>query len=66
MSGEDTELDRTVVDQIGDPLQHLLRNSADHGLESAELRKERGKPETGSDPLKRIPGRQQRYHRSWR
>ena len=47
MSGEDTELDRTVVDQIGDPLQHLLRNSADHGLENAELRKERGKPETG-------------------
>lgn len=48
MSGEDTELDRTVVDQIGDPLQHLLRNSADHGLESAEVRKERGKPEVGS------------------
>ena len=48
MSGEDTELDRTVVDQIGDPLQHLLRNSADHGLESAELRKERGKPEIGT------------------
>lgn len=48
MSGEDTELDRTVVDQIGDPLQHLLRNSADHGLESSELRKERGKPETGT------------------
>ena len=48
MTGEDTELDRTVVDQIGDPLQHLLRNSADHGLESAEVRKERGKPETGT------------------
>lgn len=48
MTGEDTELDRTVVDQIGDPLQHLLRNSADHGLESGEVRKERGKPETGS------------------
>ena len=47
MTGEDTELDRTVVDQIGDPLQHLLRNSADHGLESAEVRKQRGKPETG-------------------
>ena len=47
MSGEDTELDRTVVDQIGDPLQHLLRNSADHGLESAEIRKERGKPAIG-------------------
>lgn len=48
MSGEDTELDRTVVDQIGDPLQHLLRNSADHGLETAEVRRERGKPETGA------------------
>ena len=48
MTGEDTELDRTVVDQIGDPLQHLLRNSADHGLENTELRKKRGKPETGS------------------
>ena len=48
MSGEDTELDRTVIDEIGDPLMHLLRNSADHGLESAEVRKERGKPEVGS------------------
>lgn len=48
MSGEETELDRTVVDEIGDPLMHLLRNSADHGLESAEVRKERGKPEIGS------------------
>ena len=48
MSGEDTELDRTVVDEIGDPLMHLLRNSADHGLESAETRAERGKPEIGS------------------
>ena len=47
MSGEETELDRTVVDEIGDPLMHLLRNSADHGLETAEVRKERGKPETG-------------------
>lgn len=48
MTGEDTELDRTVIDEIGDPLQHLLRNSADHGLESKALRKERGKPEQGS------------------
>ncbi|MCR5304391.1 MAG: chemotaxis protein CheA [Lachnospiraceae bacterium] len=48
MTGEETELDRTVVDEIGDPLMHLLRNSADHGIESAEVRKERGKPETGS------------------
>ncbi len=48
MTGEDTELDRTVVDEIGDPLMHLLRNSADHGLESAEVRAQRGKPEVGS------------------
>lgn len=48
MSGEETELDRTVVDEIGDPLMHLLRNSADHGLESAEVRKQRGKSEVGS------------------
>ena len=48
MSGEDTELDRTVIDEIGDPIMHLLRNSADHGLESAEIRKERGKSEVGS------------------
>ena len=48
MSGEDTELDRTVVDQIGDPLQHLLRNSADHGLESEEVRVQRGKPAKGA------------------
>lgn len=48
MTGEDTELDRTVVDEIGDPLMHLLRNSADHGLESAEIRAKRGKPEVGS------------------
>ena len=48
MTGEQTELDRTVVDEIGDPLMHLLRNSADHGLESAEVRAQRGKPEVGS------------------
>ena len=52
MTGEDTELDRTVVDPLGDPFQHLLRNSADHGLESAELRKERGKSEVGTIFLK--------------
>lgn len=48
MTGEETELDRTVVDQIGDPLQHLLRNSADHGLEDNATRIERGKPEVGT------------------
>ncbi len=48
MSGEETELDRTVVDEIGDPLMHLLRNAADHGLESGEVRKAKGKPSVGS------------------
>ncbi|MBO7358116.1 MAG: chemotaxis protein CheA [Lachnospiraceae bacterium] len=52
MSGEETELDRTVVDEIGDPLMHLLRNSADHSLESAEVRKQRGKSEVGNIFLK--------------
>ena len=48
MSGEDTELDRTVIDEIGDPLMHILRNSADHGIESKEDRIAAGKPEIGS------------------
>ena len=48
MSGEDTELDRTVVDELGDPLMHLLRNSADHGLETEDVRIKRGKNPVGS------------------
>ncbi len=48
MTGEDTELDRTVVDEIGDPLMHMLRNSADHGLEPNDVRTAKGKPEVGS------------------
>jgi len=52
MSGEETELDRTVIDEIGDPLIHLLRNSCDHGIESLEQRKSLGKPEVGLIELK--------------
>ena len=48
MSGEETELDRTVIDEIGEPLIHLLRNAIDHGIESVERRRELGKPETGN------------------
>ena len=48
MSGEETELDRTVIDEIGDPLMHMLRNAADHGLETNEERIAAGKPEVGS------------------
>ena len=48
MSGENTELDKTVMEKIGDPLVHLIRNSIDHGIESPEERKAAGKPETGT------------------
>lgn len=48
MSGEETELDRTVIDEIGDPLIHIIRNSADHGLEKPEDRKTKGKEKTGN------------------
>lgn len=51
MSGEETELDRTVIDEIGDPLIHLLRNAADHGLETTKERKEIEKPEKGTIKL---------------
>ena len=48
MTGEDTELDRTVIDEIGDPLMHMLRNAADHGLESTIDRLKIGKPQVGT------------------
>ncbi|QJX80514.1 chemotaxis protein CheA [Priestia megaterium] len=48
IEGAETELDRTVVEELGDPLVHLLRNSLDHGVEMPEVRKERGKSEQGT------------------
>jgi two-component system chemotaxis sensor kinase CheA len=48
INGEETELDKTVVEKIGDPLMHLVRNSMDHGIESAEIRAARGKPAQGT------------------
>ena len=48
LSGEETELDKTVIESIGDPLTHLVRNSADHGLEPPEERLASGKPELGT------------------
>lgn len=47
LSGEDTELDKSMVESLGDPLTHLVRNSADHGLETPEQRRAAGKPEQG-------------------
>jgi len=48
VSGAETELDKTVVEKITDPLMHLVRNAIDHGIESAQSRKERGKAEQGT------------------
>ena len=49
--GEDTELDKTVVEKIADPLTHMVRNAIDHGIETAELRAARGKPAKGTVTL---------------
>lgn len=48
LSGEQTELDKTVLEKIGDPLVHLVRNSLDHGIEAPEMRRAAGKPEHGT------------------
>ncbi|EEQ48360.1 chemotaxis protein CheA [Selenomonas flueggei] len=47
IEGEETELDRTVIDEIGDPIMHLLRNSLDHGVESPDAREAKGKSRVG-------------------
>ena len=52
MVGEDTEIDRTMVDALYDPLVHMVRNAIDHGIEDKESRKAAGKPETGNITLK--------------
>jgi two-component system chemotaxis sensor kinase CheA len=48
IEGADTELDKTVIDQLNDPLVHLIRNSMDHGIETPEVRRAAGKPSTGT------------------
>jgi two-component system chemotaxis sensor kinase CheA len=52
IEGKETELDRTVIDEIGDPLVHLIRNSVDHGVELPDKRESKGKPRTGTILLK--------------
>ncbi len=52
MAGEDTELDRTIVEEISDPLVHMIRNSVDHGIERPDVRLERGKPALGTIHLR--------------
>jgi two-component system chemotaxis sensor kinase CheA len=51
VNGEDAELDKTVVEKIGDPLTHLVRNAMDHGIEPADVRTARGKPAQGTVSL---------------
>lgn len=55
MSGEETEVDRTVIDEIGDPLIHLIRNSIDHGIENKQTRLDAGKSEMGTVSLRAYP-----------
>ena len=52
ISGEDTELDKSIVEEIGDPLVHIIRNSCDHGIETPEIRTANGKPSKGTIDLK--------------
>ncbi len=52
ISGEETELDKSIVEEIGDPLVHIIRNSCDHGIEMPDERLAKGKPETGTISLK--------------
>ncbi len=52
IEGEETELDKSIVEEIGDPLVHIIRNSCDHGIEPPEVRVQNGKPETGTVELK--------------
>ena len=52
ISGEETELDKSIVEEIGDPLVHIIRNSCDHGVEMPSIRLAAGKPETGTIKLK--------------
>lgn len=52
IEGAETELDRTIIDEIGDPLIHLIRNAADHGIETPDARRKKGKDEEGTIKLK--------------
>ena len=51
IEGADTELDRSIIDELADPLVHIIRNAVDHGIEKPEAREEKGKPRTGQIDL---------------
>jgi two-component system chemotaxis sensor kinase CheA len=52
MTGEETEIDKSIIEELGDPMIHLIRNSADHGIEMPEVRAKAGKPEHGTVSLR--------------
>ena len=62
ISGENTELDKRMIDELGDPLIHASRNAADHGIESPEDRAGGGKAAAGHDLARRLSSRRQRRH----
>ena len=62
MQGAETELDRQVLEMIKDPLTHMVRNSADHGIEDAAPPARRGKPETGTIALERLSRKRPYLH----
>jgi two-component system chemotaxis sensor kinase CheA len=57
IEGKDVELDRSMLDEVGDPIVHLLRNAIDHGIETPEARREQGKPESGRLTLSAVRDR---------
>jgi len=63
LSGENTELDKTVLEKIGDPLVHLVRNALDHGLESPEQRLAAGKSENRNTGTQCVSRGRQHHHR---
>ena len=58
INGEKTKLDKRMIDELGDPLIHMVRNAADHGIEPPEVREAAGKPRAGDDHPRRLPPRQ--------
>lgn len=61
--GEETEVDKNIIDNLSDPLMHIIRNSVDHGIEMPEVRLRKGKPETGRVTLEaKTWGRRHHHH----
>ena len=66
IKGEETELDKMVIEAISDPLIHIIRNAVDHGIETAAERKRLGKPESGTIQPRGLPRRKSRRYRNRR